>query len=97
MIVAAMHTTDLPPMPAEDVIAILQARNDALLNLVADRDRTIAIQADLIASSQKAIKIEPGDIERLSDLAMLLRSDTRPFFGAYIDSLERVLAGVREA
>ena len=97
MIAAAMQALEISPLTAKDVIAILQARCDELLEVVAEKNRTIALQADLIASSQKAIKIESGDIERLADLAACLRSDPRPIWGACIDSLERVLAGVREA
>lgn len=72
---------------------------DRLLDVIAERDRTIAIQLKLIEAQDKhpLPKVQPGDIDRLVGLTQILRSDPRPIWGACIDSLERVLAGVREA
>ena len=110
---AVLHTGNIPAanlykelltdgavhIGAEAAIQILSTRCDELLDVVAERDRTIALQAQLIESQDKhpLPKIEPGDIDRIAELAQILRSDPRPIWGACIDSLERVLANVREA
>ena len=95
----ALQNGSAPVMSAEAAIQILSTRCDELLDMVAERDRTIALQAQLIESQDKhpLPKIEPGDIDRIAELAQILRSDPRPIWGACIDSLERVLQNVREA
>lgn len=63
-------------MSAEAAIQILSTRCDELLDMVAERDRTIALQVKLIESQDKhpLPKIEPGDIDRIAELAQILRS-----------------------
>lgn len=78
----ALQNGSAPVMSAEAAIQILSTRCDELLDVVTERDRTIALQAQLIESQDKhpLPKIEPGDIDRIAELAQILRSDPRPIW-----------------
>jgi hypothetical protein len=89
----------MPAMSAEAVIKILTTRCDAQMDLIAEKNRTISLQAALIETTDRIPleKIQPGDLDRLDTILFALQSDPRPIWGACIESLERVLKNVREA
>ena len=93
---AALHTGNISEA---DLCKELLTDRDRLLDIIEERNKTIALQLQLIEAQNNhpLPKIEAGDIDRLVDLALLLRSDSRPFFGAFADSLERVLQNLGEA
>lgn len=96
MIAAAPQTGNIPDA---NLCKELLTDRDRLLDIIEERNKTINLQLQLIEAQNKhpLPKIDPGDIDRLADLALLLRSDSRPFFGAFADSLERVLQNLGEA
>jgi hypothetical protein len=100
--ISALEALQTGQVPAGDLCREMLADRDRLLEMfarrLAEKEATIQLQAEMIESmGQRPVeKLLPGDIERLSDMATILRGDPRPIWGACIDSLERLLAGVRE-
>ncbi|MCK9569655.1 hypothetical protein M0R72_12000 [Candidatus Pacearchaeota archaeon] len=86
-------------MSADAVIGVLMARCDELLDQMAEKDRTISLQAALIETTDRIPleKIQPWDLDRLDTVLLALRSDPRPIWGACIESMERVMKNIREA
>lgn len=93
----APRAGQIPPMSAEAVIELLTARCDELLDQVAEKSRTIELQADLIESMEKhpLPGIQPGDLDRIDTILLVLRPE--PMWRSCVESLERVLANVRES
>jgi hypothetical protein len=93
----ALQAGQIPAMSAEAVIQLLTARCDELLDQIAEKDRTIRLQLSLIEAQNKhpLPGIQPGDLDRIDTILLVLRPE--PMWRSCVESLERVLANVREA
>lgn len=93
MIAAAIAALQTGNIPDADLCKELLTDRDRLLDIIEERNKTITLQLQLIEAQNNhpLPKIEAGDIDRLVDLALLLSSDPRQIFRAYVDSLEKVL------
>jgi predicted esterase YcpF (UPF0227 family) len=92
----ALQAGQIPAMSADAVIKLLATRCDELLDQMAEKNRTISLQAALIESMEKhpLPGIQPGDLDRIDTILLVLRPE--PMWRSCVESLERVLANVRE-